>query len=74
LLLYFITLSSVCESISGLKVLDGDSKSIHIIMSTLAGWKGKKRAVDINSRDEGIGGVSGIVLSLEEIGTGGSDV
>ena len=54
---------------SGLKALDGDNGSIHIIMPTHAGWK--KRAMDINNRDEGIGGVSGIVLSLDN---GGSDL
>jgi hypothetical protein len=40
-------------------------------MPTHAGWKGKKLAVDINNRDEGIGGASGIVLFLDN---GGSDV
>jgi hypothetical protein len=39
-------------------------------MPTHAGWKGKTRAMDISNRDEGIGGVSGIVLSLDN---GGSD-
>ncbi|KAF8809290.1 acid protease [Phlegmacium glaucopus] len=39
-----------------------------------AGGKGKERAAEIDSRDEGAGGTSGIVLSLEQVGTGVSDV
>jgi len=39
-----------------------------------AGGKGKKRAVEIGDRDEGTGGASGIVLSLEEVVTGGYEV
>ena len=38
-------------------------------MPTHVGWKGKKRAVDIYDRDEGIGGESGIVLSLDNSGS-----
>jgi hypothetical protein len=37
-------------------------------MSFHAGWNGKKRALEIDNKDEGTGGESGIVLSLEQIG------
>lgn len=40
-----------------------------------ARWKGKKRAMQINDRDsdEGAGGESGIVLSLEQVNTAAYD-
>ena len=65
-------ISVACESIkSNLKALNGDRSNIHTIMPSHAGWKGKTRAVDVYNKDEGIGGASGIVLSLDN---GGSDV
>lgn len=39
-----------------------------------ARWKGKKRAMQTNDRDDGTGGESGIVLSLEQVNTGAYDV
>lgn len=49
-------------------------EAIHVTMPIHAERKGKKRAVEIDNRDEGTGGPSGIVLSLEQVITGSYDV
>lgn len=44
------------------------------LMPKNAVWKGNGRSVDVENRDEGTGGTSGIALSLKQVETGGSDV
>lgn len=44
------------------------------IMSILAERKGDKQSAVNHVRDEGTGGTSGIVLSLEQVGTGVTNV
>ncbi|KAF8811028.1 acid protease [Phlegmacium glaucopus] len=51
-----------------------DYEATLIIIPIHAGGKGKERAAEIDGRDEGTGGTSGIVLSLEQVATGVSDV